>query len=154
MKPSVFNLHQLCQYFGTFAKCVADIAGTNPDWKQSIPPDETVQDLHERIVNFCIPDLAAHPGRRAEVSNALKTLNGDWGNKSAVEHRCRKIDDLGNLCCRSLDEVRAKIRRAVATLLLAYLPVVPCLTRWLTCCQSFGWWLLGASFVFVAYYVA
>ena len=92
---------------------------------------------------LCIPNLLSQPDRFSNVAAALRILNTDW-RRERCGHYCRRSAD-GAPCCATLPEAVSKVRWAISVLLLSHLPLIPCLSRWLTSTMSMGWWALGMT---------
>ena len=123
-------------------RCVVEVACEDIDWIQNVEPNAEELAYRDNVIEHCLPNLDNCPSRQIEVLGAKKVLNCNWKNKRSVGHRCVKDED-GLPCCQTLAEVRDKIRIAVTTLLVAVLPSIPCISRWLSCIDCMGWWLLG-----------
>ena len=133
----------LGSYFEMFSKCVLEEAVANVAWHQCGGPSPGVEAQHEKLVRLAMPGLHLEPRRCHDVRASLVVLNGRWNSKS-VAHHCIVGSD-GRPCCASIDDVKGKLKDAVAKLLLSNKPPVPCTTRWLTCVGCTGWWSLGIT---------
>ena len=94
------------------------------------------------MIQMCLPDLAAMPGREKQILAALDVLNGQY-DRNRVAHHCVIDPGIGSPCCSCLGEAKEKIEKAITRLLVAARPPIPCTTRWLTTLLNTGWWALG-----------
>lgn len=88
-------------------------------------------------------EASASPCNQKESENVLafKTIfNGDW--------RCWKPQDLRHYCvmgckcgCKTEHELKTKAVLLYCTVVLGTRPKVPCLSRWVRCSMTTGWFL-------------
>jgi len=139
------KLLHLGNYSSKVAKAVSVGLITDPEWHQVGGPPVEEMTLHKRFVDLAMPNLAQEPKKERLVSEGLRDCNGKWSQVRAVHH-CRPDPLSGEPCCRSINEVKRKLRDGGSKLLMSWLPPIPCVSRWLTVVSTLGWFAMGIVF--------
>lgn len=138
---SLSHLLHIGSYADAFRRAIVKCALEDFEWCQAQPPRAGDAEQHWESVLTCQPNLQLHRRRLEEVKSALLVLNGNWSHHRVIHH-CT-YDSERRPCCANEAQARARVTSALVVLLMSSLPEIPCMSRWLTCQSSFGWWCLG-----------
>ena len=69
------HILEIHNYFLSFSKTVVDMAEVNPEWSQTLPPDDADMEHHNAAIELCMPNLHTNPERRRSVAEAFHSIS-------------------------------------------------------------------------------